>query len=417
MPELKTKKNHIWFLPALAVFAIACFIRYSREYMSTYNTTFFALNYDYGFIPHGFLGTLYQYISERVPWEMQNHMAVFNFNGAVTVIYFLTLFLFYGVCMHYCSEEHKRNLKHLILFLSIFAFPMFMGSKNFGSIYLYFAIIMVLSLTLIIAEKLEWLVIPLGMIGMCIHEDFLFTNASLILVLLLYKICFTDKKWKKAKHFIILVLFLVSTISLFVYFTYYSQYNGELELIAEELKIAAKALSKDGLTYNPIIIKHEILGMDLAPLVAEYRQDNAQDFPVFCLLFAPYIYYGLRFFIQLLRNKESSLEKRLLYLACLLGGASMIPLFLYKTDFGVYIFNLFFYYIGILIVGLTLHDQTIHHYFDALKEELKKLTPLHFIWFLYPFILTPFKGVTISTQIHAWAEVLFTELSFFLPLQ
>lgn len=417
MPELKTPKKDIWFLPALAVFALASLIRYSREYMSTYTTTLYAMNYDYGFVSQGFLGTLYRYVSERVPWEMQNHMAVFNFCGAVTLIYFLVLFLFYGICLHYCSEENKRNLKHLLVFLSIFAFPMFMGSKNFGSVYLYFTLIMVLSLSLILTEKLEWLIIPLGMIGMCIHEDFLFTNTSLILVLLLYKICFAEKNRTKLKHLIVLVLFLSSTISLFIYFTYHSQYNGDLELIAEELKIAAKALSQDGLTYNPIIIKHDILGMDLAPLIAEYRQDNAQDFPIFCLLFAPYIYYGLRFFVQLVQNKESTPKMRFLYLACLLGGTSMIPLFLCKTDFGVYIFNLFFYYIGILILGLTLHDQTMHNHFDALKEELKKITPLHFIWFLYPFILTPFKGVTISTQIHAWAEVLFTELSFFLPLQ
>ena len=94
MSEQKTRKNHISFLPALAIFAFACFIRYSRSYMSTYYTTLFALNYDYGFIPQGFLGSVYQYLSERLPWEMQNYIAVFNFNGVFTVAYFLLLFLF-----------------------------------------------------------------------------------------------------------------------------------------------------------------------------------------------------------------------------------------------------------------------------------------------------------------------------------
>lgn len=32
-----------------------------------------------------------------------------------------------------------------------------------------------------------------------------------------------------------------------------------------------------------------------------------------------------------------------------------------------------------------------------------------FIWFLYPLLLTPFKDVTISTQIHNLAEILFVE--------
>lgn len=415
MSELQQKKNHISFLPALAIFAFACFIRYSRGYMSTYYTTLFALNYDYGFIPQGFLGTFYQYLSERLPWEMQNYIAVYNFSGFFTVIYFFVLFLFYGICCYRCAEEHKRNLQHLIIFLSIFAFPMFMSSTNFGSVYLYFCILMLLSVILILIEKLEWLIIPLGIIGMCIHEDFIFTNTSLIVILLLYKLCFTEKKRKKIKYIAILVTFLTSVIYLYIYFTYYSQYIGDLEIIVPEIKEAAKLLSKSGLTYNPFIIKHDIMGMDRAPMDAIYHNYNVQDFPVFCVLFAPYLYYGFRFFIQLIRNKEITLQKRFLYLAALLGGISMIPLFIAKTEYGVYIFNLFFYYISILIVGLTMHDENINQNFDSIKTSLKSITPLHFVWFLYPFILTPFKGVTISTQIHDLAEIIFTELSFFLP--
>lgn len=417
MSELKTRKKHIRFLPALALFAFACFIRYSRSYMSTYYTTLFALNYDYGFIPQGFLGTIYQYLSERLPWEMQNYIAVFNFSGLFTVVYFFILFLFFGVCLHYCKEENKRNMQHFIIFLSIFAFPMFMSSTNFGSVYLYFCILMLLSVIFIVIEKLEWLIIPLGIIGMCIHEDFLFTNGGLIIVLLLYKVLFSEKRWKKAYYATILAMFLISTIDLLTYFECYSQYNGDLELIVEEIKTNAKLLSKSGLTYNPVIIKHDIMGLDRAPLDAPYFNYNAQDFPVFCVLFAPYIFYGICFFVRLIKKKDLSFTKRFWYFASLSGGLLMMPLFLFKTEFGVYIFNLFFYYIAIIIVGLSMHDENINHGFDAIKAELKQITPLHFVWLLYPFILTPFKGVTISTQIHDLAEIIFTELTFFLPLQ
>lgn len=417
MSELKTKKNHICFLPALAIFAFACFIRYSRSYMSTYYTTLFALNYDYGFIPQGLLGTIYKKLSEYLPWEMQNYIAVFNFSGLFTVVYFLVLFLFFGICLHYCKEEHKRNLQHFIIFLSIFAFPMFMSSTNFGSVYLYFCIIMLFSVILIVIEKLEWLIIPLGILGMCIHEDFLFTSGGLILLLLFYKILFAEKKWIKIKSSIVLVLFLISTVGLLIYFECDSQYVGDLDLIVEEVKTNAKLLSKSGLTYNPVIIKHDIQGFDRTPLDAPYLHYNAQDFPVFCVLFAPYIFYGFRFFVRLVKDSTISMKKRFWYLASLFGGVLSLPLFLYKTEFGVYIFYLFFYYIALLIVGLTMHDETINEAFNTLKIELKAITPLHFVWLLYPFILTPFKGVTISTQIHDLAEILFTEMSFFLPLQ
>lgn len=417
MSQRKQRKNHISFLPALAIFAFACFIRYSRSYMSTYYTTLFALNYDYGFIPQGFLGTIYKNLSEHLPWEMQNYIAVFNFNGLFTVVYFLILFLFYGVCLHYCKDENKRNLQHLIIFLSIFAFPMFMSSTNFGSVYLYFGILMLLSVILLIIGKCEWLIVPLGIIGMCIHEDFLFTNGGLILILLLFRILFSEEKWKKTKYITILALFLISTFGLLFYFEHYSQYTGDIELITEEIKTNAKLLSKSGSTYNPVIIKHDIMGLDRVPMDAPYFNYNAQDFPVFCVLFAPYIFYGFRFFGRLIKNEELTKRKRFWYCASLAGSTLMIPLFLCKTEFGVYIFNLFFYYIALLIVGLAMHDGNINLEFNRLKGELKQITPVHFVWFLYPFILTPFKGVTISTQIHDLAEIIFTELTFFLPLQ
>lgn len=415
MSEQQIKKNHIAFLPALALFAFACFIRYSRSYISTYYTTLFALNYDYGFIPQGLLGTFYKYLSEQLPWEMQNYMAVFNFSGLVTVIYFLLLFLFYGICLHFCKEENKRNLQHFIIFLSIFAFPMFMSSTNFGSVYLYFCIITLISILFILLEKMEFLIVPLGILGMCIQEDFLFLNGGLILLLLLYRILFSEKKWQKVKCSIVFILFLVTTLGLLYYFENMSQYIGDPEVILEEIKTNAKLLSKSGLTYNPVIIKHDIMGLDRTPLDAPYLNYNAQDFPVFCVLFAPYIFYGFRFFARLIKNEQASGLKKIWYAATLFGGLWMLPLFLYKTELGVYMFNLFFYYIGILIFGLTVNESTMNSVFDGIKLELKRITPLHFVWLLYPFILTPFKGVTISTQIHDLAEIIFTEMSFFLP--
>ena len=194
-------KNHIQFLPALAIFAFACFIRYSRSYISTYYTTLFALNYDYGFIPQGFLGNLYQKLSYYLPWDMQNYMAVFNFSGLFTVIFFLTLFAFFKICMHKCEDTHKRNMQHFIIFLSMFAFPMFMSSTNFGSVYLYFSILTLLSLICIILEKCEWLIVPFGIIGMCIHEDFLFTCGGIIILSLLYKVIFSSHKYHLLYNF------------------------------------------------------------------------------------------------------------------------------------------------------------------------------------------------------------------------
>ena len=411
MPHTNEKKNYMHFLPALAIFALACFIRHFKCTMSSYNTTLFALSYDYGFISRGFIGSVFNLVGDILPFEIHNYLGVYNFSGLFTLIYYLTLFWFYKVCLDHCAEENKRNMQHLIVFLSMFAFTMWTTSINFGRLDIYLFIFMLISVILIIKEKHEWRIIPFGIICTCIHQGFVFTNANTILVLLLYKI-FLGKPKKRKKYIIIFTLFLLSISALFLYFEFFSHVNGEA--IVDEVKAAAKALSESGKSYNKSIINHEILGLDVTEDELEYHIDNQQDFPVFCILFAPYIIFGFRFFIKLVLDKTASLERRFVYFAFLLGGATMIPQFLLKVDYGRYMFNLIFYYVSLLIAALAMNDKKIATDLELLKLELKKLLPMTSIWFLYPVLLTPFRDVTISSQIHYFAETLFTELTFYL---
>lgn len=412
MNQIYTKKHSLRFLPTLACFALLCFIRHFKCTMSSYNTTLFALSYDYGFISRGLLGSIFNLVNDILPIEIHNYIGVYNFSGLFTLIYYIVLFYFYKVCLDKCSKENQRNLEHLIVFLSIFAFTMWTTNINYGRLDIYLFIFMLISMILIIKEKHEWLIVPFGIICTCIHQGFVFTNANTILALLLYKIFLGDQK-KRKKYLCILILFFLSISALFLYFEFFSHVNGQA--IADQIISSAKELSESGKSYNKSIIKHEILGLDVRKDELEYRIDNQQDFPVFCVLFAPYIIYGFRFFIQLIAEKSSSKEKRFVYLAFLLGGATMIPQFLLKVDYGRYMFNLIFYYVSLLIAAMAMQDKSITEQINTLKNELKKLTPLTFVWFLYPFLLTPFRAVAISSSIHKFAEILADpEISFFL---
>lgn len=412
MPQMNQKKNRIAFLPALAVFALACFIRHFKGSMSSYNTTLFALSYDYGFIPHGFIGSIFKFLGDILPYEISNYLGVYNFSGLFTLIYYIMLFWFYKVCMDCCVKEHKRNLQHLIVFLSIFAFTMWTTTINFGRLDIYLFIFTIICIVLIIKEKLEWLIIPLGIICTCIDQGFVFSNANTIVALLLYKIFSTDTK-KIKKYLLILVLFFLSISALFLYFDSFIYVNGEE--IFEEVKIIAKTFSESGKTYNKTFLQRELLSLDLTEIELEYHIDNAQDYPVFCILFAPYIFFGFRFFIKLILDKTAALKKRFVYMVALLGGATMLPQFLMGIDYGKYMFNLIFYYVSLLIAMLAMQDNLVADHLNKLKLELKKLTPLTLIWYLYPLLLTPFRAVAISSPIHKLAEILADpEISFFL---
>lgn len=415
MPTTEKKKFHIGFLPALAIFAFVTFIRHFKFSMSTYNTTFLALNYDYGYIPRGFIGTLYQKFVESYEIISHDYLGAFNFSGLFTLFYFLLLFGFYKVCLKQSADENQRNLKHLIIFISIFAFPMFTTRVSYGCLDLYLNLCMVLAMVLLVKGRLEWLVIPLGVIGVCINQDFVYTNANLIVVLLLYKLLISDNKKKIAKYLIILALFLASIHIHYEYFENYT-YENSTEM-AKEIKESAKLLSESGKGYGKTYVKSEILGEDLSETeeYMEQKLDNEQDLPVFCVLFAPYIIFGVRFFIKLMLDKSATWRKRLAYLILLLGGCSMIHML--KTDiyYGRYMFQLVFYYVAVIICMLAMNDSLVENGLNTLKAELKKITPLTAVWFLYPLLLVPFRAVAISASIHDLAEIYFTpELSFFL---
>lgn len=412
MPNTTSKKNHLPFFGGLALFALACFVRYFRSQITHYNTTLFAMNYDYGFISRGLLGTFWKWLDGIVPFDLMTYTAVYNFTGLCTVIYFLCLFWFYHAAMKYSAEENKRNMQHLIVFLSVFAFPMFVGKAMFGRLDVYLFIFMLIGMVLIIEEKCEWLIIPMGIICTCIHQGFVFTNANTLLVMLFYKIVL-GKPEKRKKYITIFALFFLTISALFLYFEFFSHVNGEL--IVEEVKATAKLLSQTGTMYNPSIINHEILGKDVFLDEIKYHNYNMQDFPVFIVLFAPYIYYGFKFFFHLVKDKTNSPATRVVYFAFLMGGATMVPQFLLKVDYGRYMFSLIFYYVSLLIAAMAMGDKKIGTDLETLKAELKKISPMTFVWFLYPLLLTPFKDVTISTQIHNLAEIIFSEdVSFFL---
>lgn len=413
MSDSRTNKNFIRFLPALAAFALVCFIRHFKFTMSAYNATFLALNYDYGFIPRGFVGTLFQFASETLGIVKWNYLGAFNFSGLFTLLFYILLFVFYRLCLNRCLEESKRNLKHLLIFLSIFAFPMYTTSVNYGCLDLYLNIILVLSLILLVWEKAEWLILPLGIIGMCINHDFIFTHAMLIGALLVYKLMNRQGK-TQIKYIIILAVFLISSITLFSHFENYTYENPNT--LASEIQISAKALSETGKSYGKTYVNEEILGEDLTYTQdrLEQNEDNLQDFPIFVVLFSPYWIGMLYLFLRMFTDKAFPRTKRLSYLLVLFGSICILPVLFTDVYYGRYMFQLVFYYIALFIVLISLGENSISNHLNSIKTDIKKLTPMTFVWFLYPFLLTPFRAVAISASIHDLAEVIFTELTYFI---
>ena len=389
------------FFFALFAWMCFCWFRYFERTMEFYNTTLFALSYSYGFISRGLLGTMWELLDKITPMSLMNYRSVYLFHIGVSILYELVVFLLFVTCYRMCGHRQKPMMRYLICFLAVFAYPMFLSEEMFGRLDVYLYILVLIGVLCILKEKWEWVILPIGLICICIHQGFVFINANIILVLLLYKAI--TRKEKRKKYIALFIGFLVLISAFFCYFEFFSHVNGTE--IADEITTNAKLLSEDGESYNETIVRHEILGEDVFQDEMKYHIYNYEDFPVFLLLFAPYIVIGLHFFIRLFRTTES--WNRLMYLIIFVGAGTILPQMILKVDYGRYMFSTFFYYILVVMVLFAMGDIRIGVQLENTKCAIKERTSVPLVLLVYPVFLTPFYDVIISGPVHWLAQQIF----------
>ena len=178
-----TKEDRCFFAGIILFSVVAC-VYYFDHIMSQYNASLYALSYKYGLLSRGIVGTVWQWFDRILPFDLMNYNAIYVGNIFVTALIYILVFLFLMYCVGKVDGENKRNIKYLIVFFMIFTIPMFVTKQNLGRIDIFLIAISIICVWLIIIEKAEWLIIPLCIFAMLIHQGFVFTNINIILVLL-----------------------------------------------------------------------------------------------------------------------------------------------------------------------------------------------------------------------------------------
>ncbi len=385
-------KNNRIFLIAMAVFMCLLSYRFFVKELSSFNVTLYAFNYSYGFMSRGLIGTIWQGIDYILPGSQMTYDALFTFSLIISIIYVLVLFIFYMVIISKTKEENIDNIRYLIIFLSIFAIPIFATRSNFGRIDLFLFIIVFICLISIITEKAEWICIPLVAVAECIHQGFVFMNINIILVLFFYKIMKREGKERK-KYIAYFVLTFVVASMFFMYFEFFSHVDGEN--IFEEIVSTAKSLSYSGKAYGTMLVQHEILGQGVWMDEWRYHYANFVDVPIFVVLFLPYLIIGINFLKNLCKG-EKNINDRLAYLAVALGALTVVPEILLKVDFARYVFAVFFYYIVVVMCLIVMGDKKTVDTFDMTKEKIKNKIPFAIILIVYPMMFMPLYDIIIS---------------------
>ncbi len=401
MDSVAINKKINKFLLILFAFAVVCILFYFEHRMNPQDTTIFAFSYKYGFISRGLLGTIWQGLDKILPFSIMNFEAIYFFTIVVTVIFFVMLFVFFKISLKRVAEKDLTNTMYIIVFFSVFTFPMFLTLENFGRLDEYLVLLTVICCVLIVIEKVEWLIIPICTFCVILHQGFVFMNVNIILVLLFYKMLMCERKKRKYYIFIFATVLVICSV-FFLYFELFSHVRGEL--IYDEIVSTAKSLSQTGEDFSESLVNHEILGLDVYEEERVYHLMNKDETPIFLAFFCPYIIMGIMFFVRLFKNKST--KEKWVYAAVVAGAVTILPEAILKVDFGRYIYAALFYYLGIVICLMAMNDKGITSQVDDTLKRIKNVVPASKVLIVYPFIFMPFLDVHITQRIWDLVQIM-----------
>lgn len=394
----KAQKQIFFWIGLILLFVLLFRQSYGGE-VNKINATMLAFNYEYGFVSRGFIGTLYHILDSVLPWDLMSYTWTVRFTQAITFVYYIILFVFLGIVLKKSTDQIRGTVKCMIIFFVIFAVPMFTNTFNFGRLDIYCVMISIVCASLLIYEKAVWLVVPFSAISVMVHQGNVFMYLNIILVLLIYK-AFSKEGKEKKKYFILFVISFLSASVLFLYFEFFSHFNGTD--IYDRVVSEARALCMNG-EYHQDVIDHEILGIDLSDREILWRKKNIVEFPIFLLLIAPYILFSIKFFKELLKDVKGKKDKYK-YIFVIIGAGTIVPDLLLKCDYGRWMFAIICYYSVVMLSLLAMGDNHIEKHLINSKEMLLKKYPASIFLLGYPLVLVPFGDVAICGLSYGLAE-------------
>lgn len=321
MDQAERRKENGKFLCYLGVFALVIFILY---------------------VPQGLEADVYK-------------VAIVAHGG-----YVFALLLLYRTILAKADAGMNKALRYLFVFLSIFAFSMFLTEEKFGGADVYQMILLCGCLSVMLYEKREWAVLPLSMAAVGIGPENVLLYGSAVPFLLLYK--GLVKAGTKGKKYVRLcVLTVVAGVFMFVL-------RGGLGFFSE-------------ITFFC----------------------NFRRLGIFLLCFIPYIVMAIFFFRGFVKDKGPGACRFIL----LLGGiVPLLPLLL-KNQGGNGVFAVILYYVLIVGALLVAGDAVAVRQMEQLKEALRERKPISVFVLAYPILFIPLNNEYICRTVDRMVGMIF----------
>ncbi len=381
-------KNYIrrYMLVILLIGFVAFLYSYDGK-VENYNSTILAFSYQYGFISRGLIGTLYQWMDGIIPIDLMNYENSIVAILVITLVFYSFFLFFIWKCMTLVEEKFRPVLGYVFVFFVINLVPMFAHKRNFGRIDLFMLLFSAIGVLCIWTKKTIWLVIPLAILSVMVHQGYVFLYFNILLAFLFYEY----EKNNDCKLGVLLLVIFVICSALFFYFELFSHGSGKENV--DEIIRNATALSRDG-KYHETLIDKEILGKDLTEVELYMRVENLIELPFFLLFTSPYWLSGISFAKRVV-CRAGSMKENWMYRLMFMGGLTTLPCFLLKVDYGRWFFAVISYYV-ILLVGFVIKKDNLVTQELLVEKEKWIEKPYLAILFLAPVLFVPYWDVHIS---------------------
>ncbi len=385
-------KDNRKFMISLSVFSVILILYNLASRTNSYNSTTLAFSYKYGFIPRGLIGTLYQGLNDILPVNLNCYRAVNNYTLIVTILFAVCTICFVAFVLKNTTEDN-RYVKALSAFFIICVIPTFSGYYNFGRLDLYIVLLSFFAVVLIVRDKAIWLVVPIAMLNVMIHEGYVFMYFNIILALLAYRflssLVSADKE-KSKKYLIVLLLTFILGSAMFLYFRLAEPAGQDAY---EQIKSLANGMCKNNKSHNDLI-RAEILGVDLTSEEWLYHVQNVIELPIFLVLFSPFIAILVMFFVRLIKGVRNKLDK-LKYIVVLIGALTTLPLFIMKVDYGRWVFAVIAYYVVLIMALMAMKDENVIRSFDNTIDVINEKCRFAILLLPYAMLFSPFTDLAI----------------------
>ena len=281
--------------------------------------------------------------------NMMQHLWALSILGNRRIIQGMTAVLFLVLngttaqALRKVSKENRSGIYYMATLLAVFLMPMFICDSYMGSPDLYAWIIILLCIVALFDGRCDGIVLPGILLAAYICPMIVFSGGAILFIAMLAKSLREDNKRNVVQAAGMVVMALVAFV-----------------------------LAKG--TYG--------FAADVQGRISGKR------FLVIVLLFLPYIYAILKFFVSLIKEQTDG-KSRLAYFLCGLGATPGFLLWAYLGDYCRAVIYAFAYYLLLLLI-LYCQDVDFQTSWNTFRLWIKEKVVLEPVVVIYPLIILTF---------------------------